>query len=82
MARAVSKAKRKEPISSSGTATRLDISFIPIKQTVSKPATIILEKSSKKLEMTLFILLSTSDNNMPSEVFLLLNLLKKFCINC
>jgi hypothetical protein len=62
MDRAVSNAKMKEHRSNSGTANRLLISSNPTSQTMIKPTTIILKKSSKKFEMTLFIFLSASDN--------------------
>ena len=62
MDRAVSIAKRSDPKSSSGTVNRLDISFTLTSQTMIKPAKIIPMKVIKKLEMTLFIRLSASDN--------------------
>ena len=60
---AVSSAKRNDPISSSGTVNRLVILFNPASQTVIKPSKIIPVKVIRKLEMTLFIFLSASDNN-------------------
>ena len=59
---AVSNAKRNEPKSSSGTVNRLEISFNPTSQTIIKPANIMHIKVIKKLETTLFIRLSASDN--------------------
>lgn len=59
---AVSNAKRNEPKSSSGTVNRLEISFNPTGQTIIKPANIMPIKVIKKLETTLFIRLSASDN--------------------
>lgn len=60
---AVSSAKRNDPISSSGTVNKLAILFNPASQTVIKPAKIIPMKVIRKLEMTLFIFLSASDND-------------------
>jgi hypothetical protein len=60
---AVSSAKRNDPMSSSGTVNRLAILFNPASQTMIKPTKIIPMKVIRKLEMTLFIFLSASDNN-------------------
>jgi hypothetical protein len=61
--RAVGSAKKNDPISSSGTVNRLAILFNPASQTVINPTRIIPMKIIRKLEMTLFIFLSASDNN-------------------
>jgi hypothetical protein len=66
MDKAVSNAKRKEPRSNPGTVSRLDNSFNPTSQAVTKPATITPKKISKKLLIISSILLSALDNAIPS----------------
>ena len=60
---------KKEPRSNSGKTTWLNISLNPKSQRVSKPAPITPKKISKKLLISLSILLSVLDNNVPSWWF-------------